>query len=80
MSAKYGKSSPMRTELLRFDGAVERDPAIEAWMQDMVVHWEQWRTWFECDGAVGTKLGNCCMMDVQLLVWEMCPSRYLLRM
>ena len=23
----------MRTELLRFDGAVERDPAIEAWMK-----------------------------------------------
>ena len=23
----------MRAELLRFDGAVERDPAIEAWMQ-----------------------------------------------
>ena len=26
----------MRTELLRFDGAVERDPAIEAWMQEHV--------------------------------------------
>jgi hypothetical protein len=24
----------MRTELLRFNGAVERDPAIEAWMND----------------------------------------------
>jgi hypothetical protein len=24
----------MRTELLRFDGAVERDPAIEAWMKE----------------------------------------------
>jgi hypothetical protein len=24
----------MRTELLRFNGAVERDPAIEAWMTD----------------------------------------------
>ena len=23
----------MRTELLRFDGAVERDPAIDAWMK-----------------------------------------------
>jgi hypothetical protein len=24
----------MRTELLRFDGAVERDPTIDAWMQE----------------------------------------------
>jgi hypothetical protein len=24
----------MRTELLRFNGAVERDPAIEAWMKE----------------------------------------------
>src|SRR5438477_8273059 len=24
----------MRTELLRFDGAVERDPAIDAWMNE----------------------------------------------
>ena len=24
----------MRTELLRFNGAVERDPAIDAWMQE----------------------------------------------
>jgi hypothetical protein len=24
----------MRAELLRFDGAVERDPAIDAWMKD----------------------------------------------
>jgi len=23
----------MRTELLRFNGAVERDPAIDAWMK-----------------------------------------------
>ena len=24
----------MRTELLRFNGAVERDPAIDAWMNE----------------------------------------------
>ncbi len=24
----------MKTDLLRFDGAVERDPAIEAWMKE----------------------------------------------
>ena len=26
----------MRADLLRFDGAVERDPAIDAWMQERV--------------------------------------------
>ena len=30
----------MRTELLRFNGAVERDPAIDAWMKDTQVNWE----------------------------------------
>ena len=30
----------MRTELLRFNGAVERDPAIDAWMKSMRVNWE----------------------------------------
>ena len=36
----------MRTEVLRFDGAVERDPAIDAWMKErsgklgaMAHHW-----------------------------------------
>jgi hypothetical protein len=24
----------MRTELLRFNGAIERDPAIDAWMKE----------------------------------------------
>jgi len=24
----------MKTELLRFNGALERDPAIDAWMQE----------------------------------------------
>lgn len=28
------QSSEMRTDLLRLDGAVERDPAIDAWMTD----------------------------------------------
>ena len=32
----------MRTELLRFNGAVERDPAIDAWMS-MQVNWERSR-------------------------------------
>jgi hypothetical protein len=31
--AKAERRATMRTELLRFNGAVERDPAIDAWMK-----------------------------------------------
>ena len=31
---KQKVEAAMRTELLRFNGAVERDPAIDAWMQE----------------------------------------------
>jgi len=30
----YNRGAAMRTELLRFNGTVERDPAIEAWMKE----------------------------------------------
>jgi len=30
----------MKTELLRFNGAVERDAAIDAWMKEHAVNWE----------------------------------------
>jgi hypothetical protein len=30
----------MKTELQRFNGAVERDSAIDAWMKSMQVNWE----------------------------------------
>ena len=33
----------MRTELFRLNGTVERDPAIDAWMNDMQVSWEPLR-------------------------------------
>jgi hypothetical protein len=33
-SRKRKSVAPMRTELLRFNGAVERDPAIAAWMKE----------------------------------------------
>src|SRR5579859_2022258 len=33
MFPKAEKRAAMKSELLRFDGAVERDPAIEAWMK-----------------------------------------------
>jgi hypothetical protein len=29
----------MKTGLLRFNGAVERDPAIDAWMKEHAVNW-----------------------------------------
>ena len=56
----------MRTNLLRFDGAVERDPAIEAWMQAHagelgdIAH-----QWFE----VMRKCGD----EVRELVHDGCP-------
>ena len=38
----------MRTELLRFNGAVERDPAIDAWMNEHAGHLGAIaRRWFE---------------------------------
>ena len=56
----------MRTELLRFNGAVERDPAIDAWMKEhpgelgAIAH-----QWFE----VMRKCGD----EVQELLHDGCP-------
>ena len=57
----------MRTEVLRFDGAVERDPAIDAWMKEhsgklgaMAHHW------FE----VMRKCGD----EVRELLHDGCPT------
>jgi hypothetical protein len=57
----------MRTEVLRFDGAVERDPAIDAWMRErsgklgaMAQHW------FE----VMRKCGD----EVRELLHDGCPT------
>ncbi|HKE21278.1 MAG TPA: DUF1801 domain-containing protein [Bryobacteraceae bacterium] len=55
----------MRTQLLRFDGAVERDPAIDAWMKDhagelgaIALHWfEVMRT---CGDEVRELLHDGC--------------------
>jgi hypothetical protein len=47
----------MRTELLRFDGVVERDPAIDAWMKEhggelgAIAH-----KWFEAMRACGDEM------------------------
>src|SRR5687767_10116124 len=60
----YGAA--MRTELLRFNGAVERDPAIDAWMKEhagelgAIAH-----EWFE----VMRQCGN----EVRELLHDGCP-------
>jgi hypothetical protein len=52
----------MRTELLRFNGAVEGDPTIDAWMK---VHAGELRAtahqWFELMRKCGDEVGNSCM-------------------
>jgi hypothetical protein len=54
----------MRSELLRFNGAVERDPAIDTWMKEhagelgAIAHW-----WFEVMRK-WMKSGSFCMAAV----------------
>ena len=56
----------MRTDLLRFDGAVERDPAIDAWMKERAGELgDIARRWFE----VMRKCGD----EVRELVHDGCP-------
>ena len=56
----------MRTELLRFNGAVERDPAIEAWMDEHTGELGAIaRQWFE----VMRKCGD----EVRELLHDGCP-------
>jgi hypothetical protein len=59
----------MRTELLRFNGAIERDPAIDAWMNEHVGELRAIaHQWFEVCENAGTKSGSFCMTAVQLHV------------
>jgi hypothetical protein len=56
----------MRTELLRFNGAVERDPAIGAWMKDHAGELGAIaRHWFEAMRACGD--------EVRELLHDGCP-------
>ena len=56
----------MKTELLRFDGAVERDPAVEAWLKQHKGELGSIaRRWFE----VMRKCGD----EVRELVHDGCP-------
>lgn len=55
-----------RTELLRFDGAVERDPAVDAWMKEHAGELgDIARKWF----AVMRRCGD----EVRELVHDGCP-------
>jgi len=65
----------MRTELLRFNAALELDPAIDAWMKEHAGElgaiaqqcFEVMRKW-------GDEVRSFCMAAVRLPVWEMRPS------
>jgi hypothetical protein len=55
----------MKEQLLRFHGAVERDPAIDAWMQqhrgELGAIAEEWfRVMRECGDEVRELLHDCC--------------------
>jgi hypothetical protein len=66
----------MRTELLRFNGAVVGDPAIDAWIKQHVGGLGTIaRRWFEVMRKCGGRSpGDFCTMVVRLHVWEMPPS------
>ena len=56
----------MRTELLRFNGAVERDPAVDAWMEEHRGELgEIARVWFEAMRRCGD--------EVRELLHDGCP-------
>jgi len=58
--------TPMRTELLRFNGAVERDPAIDAWMKEQAPELGAIaREWFE--------VMRQCGDEVRELMHDGCP-------
>lgn len=57
----------MRRELLRFDGAVERDPAIHSWMNERAGELgDIARQWFE--------QMRCCGDEVRELLHDGCPT------
>jgi len=64
-SRKRGSGRTRRAELLRFDGAVERDPRIDAWMKDHAGELGAMaREWFEvmreCGDEVREVLHDGC--------------------
>jgi len=73
----------MRMGFLRFDGAVERDPAIAAWMKQHAGEMGAIaQRWFEAMQNCG-KFAGFCTMAVRWHVWEThrsVMSMYLLHM
>ena len=64
--SKAESGATMRTELLRFDGAVERDPAIDAWMNERAGELGAMaRQWFEAMRKCGD--------EVRELLHDGCP-------
>src|SRR6267142_5597456 len=64
--SKPESGATMRTDLLRFNGAVERDPAIDAWMKERAVELGAIaHQWFE----VLRKCGD----EVRELLHDGCP-------
>src|SRR3954447_5582965 len=64
--SKAESKATMKTELLRFNGAVERDPAIDAWMNDHAGELGAIaRQWFE--------LMRHCGDEVRELFHDGCP-------
>jgi hypothetical protein len=56
----------MKTELLRFNGAVERDPAIDSWMTAQAGEWEVIaHGWFE--------MMRKCGDEIRELLHDGCP-------
>jgi hypothetical protein len=66
MFPKAEKRAAMKSELLRFDGAAERDPAIDAWMKEHAGELGAMaREWFQ----VMRKCGD----EVRELLHDGCP-------
>ena len=65
----------MKTELLRFNGAVERDPAIDAWMKEhagelgAIAH-----QWFAVMRKCGDEVRELLHDGCPIACWEMRPS------
>ena len=65
----------MRAGLLRFNGAVERDPAIDAWMKEHAGDLGAIaRQWFEVMRKCGDEVRELLHDGCRLPVWEMRPS------
>jgi hypothetical protein len=66
VALSQGESGAMKTELLRFNGSVQRDPAVDAWMREHAGELgDIARQWFE--------VMRTCGDEVRELVHDGCP-------